>query len=76
MARLLEKKAKEAFIDDDFILAVNLYSQAIYSDPNNADLFADRAQAYIKLDNLPGCSHSLRLSLYFSDFFSLLLFVS
>ncbi|KAI4315469.1 hypothetical protein L6164_028274 [Bauhinia variegata] len=53
MARLLEKKAKEAFIDDDFILAVNLYSQAIYSDPNNADLFADRAQAYIKLDNLP-----------------------
>ncbi|KAL5727164.1 Cochaperone protein [Ranunculus cassubicifolius] len=47
----LEKKAKEAFVDDDFELSVNLYSQAIDVDPKNADLFADRAQANIKLHN-------------------------
>ncbi|KAJ1416141.1 Tetratricopeptide-like helical domain superfamily [Sesbania bispinosa] len=50
MARELEKKAKEAFIDDDFALAVDLYTQAIHLDPNNANLFADRAQAHIKLN--------------------------
>ncbi|KAI9108484.1 hypothetical protein K1719_020675 [Acacia pycnantha] len=51
MASELEKKAKEAFIDDDFALAVQLYSQAIDLDPSNADLLADRAQAHIKLNN-------------------------
>ncbi|XP_061344059.1 protein SGT1 homolog A-like [Gastrolobium bilobum] len=50
MARELENKAKEAFFDDDFAVAVDLYSQAIHLDPNNADLFADRAQAHIKLN--------------------------
>ncbi|PIA49154.1 hypothetical protein AQUCO_01300188v1 [Aquilegia coerulea] len=45
----LEKRAKEAFVDDNFELAVDLYSQAIDMDPYNADLFADRAQANIKL---------------------------
>ncbi|XP_039116174.1 protein SGT1 homolog [Dioscorea cayenensis subsp. rotundata] len=49
MATDLEKRAKAAFVDDDFELAVGLYGQAIELDPNNADLFADRAQAYIKL---------------------------
>ncbi|CAK7338713.1 unnamed protein product [Dovyalis caffra] len=49
----LEKKAKEAFIDDHFELAVDLYSQAIALNPSNPDLFADRAQANIKLNNLP-----------------------
>ncbi|KAL2556167.1 Protein SGT1-like protein B [Forsythia ovata] len=44
-------KAKEAFIDDYFELAVDLYSQAIALSPNTADLFADRAQANIKLLN-------------------------
>ncbi|CAA0826406.1 Protein SGT1 homolog B [Striga hermonthica] len=47
----LVAKAKEAFIDDHFELAVDLYSQAIALSPNNAELFADRAQANIKLQN-------------------------
>ncbi|KAJ6370659.1 hypothetical protein OIU77_001216 [Salix suchowensis] len=46
----LEKKANEAFIDDHFELAVDLYTQAIALDPTNPDLFADRAQANIKLN--------------------------
>ncbi|KAE9606550.1 putative SGS domain, HSP20-like chaperone, tetratricopeptide-like helical domain-containing protein [Lupinus albus] len=49
-AREVEKKAKEAFFDDDFSAAVDLYSEAILLDPNNADLFADRAQTHIKLN--------------------------
>ncbi|GAV76323.1 CS domain-containing protein/SGS domain-containing protein/TPR_2 domain-containing protein/TPR_11 domain-containing protein [Cephalotus follicularis] len=52
MATDLETKAKEAFIDDHFELALDLYSQAIALNPNNADLFVDRAQANIKLHNL------------------------
>lgn len=47
----LEIRATAAFIDDRFELAVDLYSQAIAACPNNADLFADRAQANIKLKN-------------------------
>ncbi|XP_073007901.1 protein SGT1 homolog [Typha latifolia] len=52
MASDLEKKAKEAFVDDDFELAVDLYTQAIEMEPENADLYADRAQANIKLGSL------------------------
>ncbi|KAF3432919.1 hypothetical protein FNV43_RR24021 [Rhamnella rubrinervis] len=52
MASDLEKKAKEAFFDDHFELAVDLYSQAIALNPKNAELYADRAQANIKLSNL------------------------
>ncbi|KAJ8452760.1 hypothetical protein Cgig2_005096 [Carnegiea gigantea] len=51
MATDLEKKAKEAFIDDHFELAIELYSQAIDLNPSNAELYADRAQANIKLSN-------------------------
>ncbi|KAF8380162.1 hypothetical protein HHK36_027645 [Tetracentron sinense] len=51
MAPELEKMAKEAFVDDNFELALDLYTQAIELDPKNADLFADRAQANIKLKN-------------------------
>lgn len=51
MADGFEDRAKEAFVDDDFKLAVDLYTQAISLDPNKADLFADRAQANIKLNN-------------------------
>lgn len=51
MATDLAEKAKEAFVDDDFDLAVDLYTQAINLDPKSADLFADRAQANIKLNN-------------------------
>ncbi|KAF8013367.1 hypothetical protein BT93_I1265 [Corymbia citriodora subsp. variegata] len=49
MAANLAEKAKTAFLDDDFESAVDCYSQAIYSSPGNADLYADRAQAHIKL---------------------------
>ncbi|KAM7499719.1 hypothetical protein LguiA_024133 [Lonicera macranthoides] len=51
MASDLETRAKEAFIDDHFELAVELYSQAISINPNNAELFADRAQANVKLNS-------------------------
>ncbi|CAH9137010.1 unnamed protein product [Cuscuta epithymum] len=51
MASDLERRAKDAFIDDHFELAVDLYSQAIALSPNNAELFVDRAQANIKLQN-------------------------
>jgi suppressor of G2 allele of SKP1 len=54
MASDLEKKAKEAFVDDDFELAVDLYAQALELDPSSALLYADRAQAYIKLDSFTG----------------------
>ncbi|KAK1326144.1 hypothetical protein QJS10_CPA01g02268 [Acorus calamus] len=46
----LEKKAKEAFVDDNFELALDLYTQALLMDPNNANLYADRSQANIKLN--------------------------
>ncbi|KAM3376040.1 protein SGT1 A-like [Capsicum galapagoense] len=51
MASDLSTKAKEAYIDDHFELAVDLYSQAIAVAPNSPELFADRAQANIKLHN-------------------------
>ncbi|KAK6925886.1 Tetratricopeptide repeat [Dillenia turbinata] len=51
MASDFETRAKEAFIDDHFELAVDFYSQAINFSPKNAELFADRAQANLKLNN-------------------------
>lgn len=51
MATELAEKAKEAIIDDNFKLAVDLYSKAIDFDSTNANYFADRAQANIKLNN-------------------------
>ncbi|KAJ4876267.1 Protein SGT1-like protein B [Raphanus sativus] len=51
MAKELAEKAKEAFLDDDFDVAVDLYSKAIDLDPNCAAFFADRAQANIKILN-------------------------
>ncbi|MBA0689937.1 hypothetical protein Goari_007638, partial [Gossypium aridum] len=53
MASALETKAKEAYFDDHFELALDLYSQAIGINPKKAELYADRAQANIKLNNLP-----------------------
>ncbi|PWA80795.1 SGT1-like protein [Artemisia annua] len=47
----LAAKAKEAFIDDHFELAVDYYSQAIALDPQTSHLFSDRSQANIKLNN-------------------------
>lgn len=61
MASDAETRAKEAFIDDHFELAVDLYSQAISMDPKNAELFADRSQANIKLRNFTGLPLSLSL---------------
>ncbi|CAH8305845.1 unnamed protein product [Eruca vesicaria subsp. sativa] len=51
MAKELAEKAKEAFLDDDFDVAVDLYSKAIDLDPNCAAFFADRALANIKILN-------------------------
>lgn len=59
MASDLEIRAKEAFIDDHFELAVDLYTQAIAMTPKNAELFADRAQANIKLNYFTGILFSL-----------------
>ncbi|WCJ36739.1 hypothetical protein M5689_017920 [Euphorbia peplus] len=53
MASDLERKAKEAFVDENFELAADLLTQAITLKPNTAELYADRAQANIKLLNLP-----------------------
>lgn len=53
MASDLEAKAKEAFVEDHFELAVDLLTQAIDLDPNKPELYADRAQANIKLANFP-----------------------
>ncbi|XP_058779150.1 protein SGT1 homolog [Vicia villosa] len=47
----LEEKAKEAFVEDHFELAVELLTQAILLDPTKPELYADRAQANIKLNN-------------------------
>lgn len=69
----LEKEAKEAFFDDHFELAVDLYTRAIGVNPKNAELFADRAQANIKLNNFTGiffsfsvfrCSYDLIFRMY------------
>ncbi|KAJ8471471.1 hypothetical protein OPV22_025814 [Ensete ventricosum] len=51
MATDLGKSAKEAFVDDNFDLALDLYSQALDLEPGNADILADRAQANLKLGN-------------------------
>ncbi|KAM1183796.1 hypothetical protein FF1_002059 [Malus domestica] len=52
MASDLEQRAKEAFMDDHFELAVDLYTQAIALNPQSAELYSDRAQANIKAGNL------------------------
>lgn len=56
MASDLERKAKEAFVDDHFELAAELLTQAIALSPASAEIYADRAQANIKLGNLTGIS--------------------
>ena len=54
MANEFAEKAKEAFLDDDFQLAADLYSKAIDLNTSNPDYFADRAQANIKLYQFTG----------------------
>jgi len=70
MASDLEAKAKEAFVEDHFELAVDLLSQAINLEPNKAELYADRAQGNIKLKNLTG---TLSLPPFKSSCFSITL---
>ncbi|CAN6485791.1 unnamed protein product [Victoria cruziana] len=50
MAGELEKRASEAFLDDNFELALELYTQALSLDGRNANLLANRAQVNIKLE--------------------------
>jgi hypothetical protein len=59
----LASKAKEAFVDDDFELAAEFYTQAIDAVPATADLYADRAQAHIKLGNYTGACARAPLAL-------------
>ncbi|KAK9672583.1 hypothetical protein RND81_12G110000 [Saponaria officinalis] len=47
----VEKMAKEAFIDDHFELAVELYTKAIELIPNHPQLYVERAQSNFKLFN-------------------------
>ena len=54
MATDLGKRAKEAFVDDNFDLALDLYTQALDLESGNADILADRAQANLKLGNFTG----------------------
>lgn len=59
MASDLEIRAGKAFIDDHFELAVDLYTQAIEINPNHAELYVERSQANIKLNNFTGIDQSL-----------------
>ncbi|RYQ94071.1 hypothetical protein Ahy_B09g100273 [Arachis hypogaea] len=52
MASDLQARAKEAFVDEDYDLAMDLLTKAIAFESNNAQYYADRAQANIKLNNL------------------------
>lgn len=71
MASDLKERAKEAFVDDNFELAVQLYTLALDMDPRNADLLADRAQANIKLKSFTGSDLSvLPARLYYFLFFA------
>lgn len=56
IASELAEKAQEAFLDDNFQLAVDLYTQATDLTPNDANLFADRAQTHLKLNKFTGTS--------------------
>ncbi|KAB2603430.1 TMV resistance protein N-like [Pyrus ussuriensis x Pyrus communis] len=53
MASDLEKRANDAFIDDRFELADDLYTQAIALSPPSAKLYSDSAPANIKCGNIP-----------------------
>lgn len=48
-AQYLKEKGNEWFKKRQFDKAVDLYSQAIECDPNEPIIYANRAQAYLKL---------------------------
>jgi hypothetical protein len=57
----MEKKAKEAFVYEDFELAVDLYTRASELDPL---FYVDRAQVIIKLDKFTdNCNYLFVISL-------------
>lgn len=51
MAEDLEKKGHQAFVDEDFEEAVNLYTEALSLEPQNAAVLSSRAAAHTKLEN-------------------------
>lgn len=63
MATDLERAAKEAYVDDDFELALDFYTRALDLDPCDAHLLADRAQANLKLENFAGTARRRAISL-------------
>ena len=44
-------KANEAFTNENYQKAVEMYSEALGHDPLNVDYLCARAHAYIKMDN-------------------------
>ncbi|BDA41785.1 Protein SGT1 homolog [Coccomyxa sp. Obi] len=48
MAEQLVQQAHAAYVDEEFVTAIDLYTKAIAISPNDADLYASRAQSYIK----------------------------
>lgn len=54
MAEDLEKKGHQAFVDEDFEEAVNLYTEALSLEPQNAAVLSSRAAAHTKLENYTG----------------------
>lgn len=58
MAEDLEKKGHQAFVDEDFEEAVNLYTEALSLEPQNAAVLSSRAAAHTKLENYTGTRFS------------------
>ncbi|EIE25539.1 SGS-domain-containing protein [Coccomyxa subellipsoidea C-169] len=48
MAESLLQQANAAHVDEEYETAIELYTKAISLSPNDADLYASRAQSYIK----------------------------
>ena len=44
-------KANEAFTNDNYVKAVEMYGEALAHDPLNVDYLCARAHAHIKMDN-------------------------
>ena len=44
-------KANEAFTNDNYVKAVEMYGEALAHDPLNVDYLCARAHAHLKMDN-------------------------
>lgn len=60
----LKARADQAALDNDFEIAVDLYTQAISMSPNDAVLFTRRSGAYMRLRNFTGTLLPSLLDLY------------